>query len=345
MALLRQRVRRVGARLAVAVMLAAGLTTITVPQATAFSREGLPIEMLDVPSPAMGRNIRVELQGGGPHSVLLLDGLRAQDDFNGWDINTAAFEWFHQSGISVIMPVGGQSSFYADWYRPAKNNAGTVTYKWETFLTNELPTWLAANKGQDPFGNAVVGLSMSGSAALTMAAYYPRQYKFAASLSGYLAPSQKLWPPLIDIAMQDAGGFDSFDMWGPSGSPAWRRADPMLNINRLVANRTALWVYCGNGIASDLDTGTDLGINVSAGSLETITLSTNKEFRDKYLAAGGRNAIFNFPPNGTHSWGYWGAQLQAMKPDIVRLLTTPPPPPPPPPLPLPPPPPPPPPPG
>ncbi|PRC61473.1 hypothetical protein C6A85_08690, partial [Mycobacterium sp. ITM-2017-0098] len=42
--------------------------------------------------------------------------LRAQDDFNGWDINTAAFEWFYESGVSVIMPVGGQSSFYADWY-------------------------------------------------------------------------------------------------------------------------------------------------------------------------------------------------------------------------------------
>ncbi|WP_396837070.1 esterase family protein [Mycobacterium sp. ITM-2016-00317] len=318
------------ARLAVALLLAAGVTVSAPPAAQAFSRPGLPIEQLDIPSPSMGRTIRVEFQGGGPHSVLLLDGLRAQDDFNGWDINTAAFEWFHESGVSVIMPVGGQSSFYADWYRPAKNNAGTLTYKWETFLTNEMPTWLAANRVQDPFGNAVVGLSMSGSAALTMAAWHPRQYKFAASLSGYLAPSQKLWPPLIDIAMQDAGGFDSFDMWGKPGSPAWLRADPMLNINRLVANRTALWIYCGNGVTSDLDTGGDFGRSVSAGSLETITLSTNKEFRDKYLAAGGRNAVFNFPPNGTHSWGYWGAQLQAMKADLVRLLVPPPPPPPPP---------------
>ncbi|MBB2989758.1 diacylglycerol O-acyltransferase/trehalose O-mycolyltransferase [Mycolicibacterium iranicum] len=331
-----QRLSRVGACLSAAMLLAAGLLVAgPAPHAQAFSRAGLPIEQLDVPSPSMGRTIRVEFQGGGPHSVLLLDGLRAQDDFNGWDINTAAFEWFFESGVSVIMPVGGQSSFYADWYRPAKNRNGTLTYKWETFLTNELPTWLAANRGQDPFGNAVVGLSMSGGAALTMAAYHPRQYKFAASLSGYLAPSQKFWPPLIDIAMQDAGGFDSFDMWGKPGSAAWLRADPMLNINRLVANRTALWIYCGNGVASDLDTGTDLGVNLSAGSLETITIATNREFRDKYLAAGGRNAVFNFPPNGTHSWGYWGAQLQAMKPDIVRLLTTPPPPPPPP-LPLPP---------
>ena len=38
------------------------------------------------------------------------------------------------------------------------------------------------------------------------------------------------------------------------------------------------------------------------------------------LAAGGRNAVFNFPTDGTHSWGYWGAQLQAMKPDLVRIV-------------------------
>ena len=54
--------------------------------------------------------------------------------------------------------------------------------------------------------------------------------------------------------------------------------------------------------------------------LENITLSTNKEFQQKYIAAGGRNAVFNFPSDGTHSWAYWGAQLQAMKPDVQRVL-------------------------
>ena len=329
-AILGHLVRRVGAQLAVVALLAVGLTAATTePEAEAFSRPGLPVEMLDVPSTAMGRTIRVQFQYGGPHSVLLLDGLRAQEDFNGWDENTTAFELFYQSGISVIMPVGGQSSFYSDWYRPARNRSGTVTYKWETFLTNELPIWLAANRGQDPFGNAVVGLSMSGGSALTMAAWHPRQYIFAASLSGYLAPSQGLWPTLIDIAMQDAGGFDAVDMWGKPGSPAWQRNDPTLNINRLVANGTALWVYCGNGVSSDLDTTRDFGMNFSAAYLENITLSTNKEFQEKFVAAGGRNAVFNFPPNGTHSWGYWGAQLQAMKADMVSVLTPPPPPPPP----------------
>ena len=48
------------------------------------------------------------------------------------------------------MPVGGQSSFYSDWYKPACGKAGCLpTYKWETFLTQELPAYLAANKGVD----------------------------------------------------------------------------------------------------------------------------------------------------------------------------------------------------
>src|SRR6478672_10850251 len=185
------------------------------PNADAFSREGLPVEYLDVYSTAMGRNIRVQFQPGGAaaptsspggaaaptsspggaaaptsspagaaaptaspagaaaptsspsgtKAVYLLDGMRAQDDYSGWDINTPAFEWFYQSGISTVMPVGGQSSFYTDWYSPSSFNKQPYTYKWETFLTNELPLWLAANKHVSMTGNGVFGLSMSGGAA------------------------------------------------------------------------------------------------------------------------------------------------------------------------------------
>src|SRR6202167_6434917 len=94
------------------------------PTAGAFSRPGLPVEYLQVPSASMGRSIKIQFQSGGDGSpaVYLLDGLRAQDDYNGWDINTPAFEEFYQSGLSVIMPVGGQSSFYSNWYQPSQGN-------------------------------------------------------------------------------------------------------------------------------------------------------------------------------------------------------------------------------
>ena len=157
----------------------------------------------------MNRNIRIQFQGGGPHAVYLLDGLRAQDDYNGWDINTPAFEWYYQSGLSIIMPVGGESSFYSDWYQPSQGNGQTYTYKWETFLTQELPQWLAANKDVSTTGNASVGLSMSGNSALILAAYYPDKFIYAGSLSGFLNPSEGWWPTLIGMSMHDAGGYNA----------------------------------------------------------------------------------------------------------------------------------------
>ncbi len=190
---------RLPRRLAIATVgaaLLAGLVGAVGGSATvgAFSKAGLPVEYLQVPSAGMGRNIKVQVQGGGPHAVYLLDGLRAQDDFNGWDINTPAFEEYYQSGLSVIMPVGGQSSFYSDWYQPACGKTGCQTYKWETFITRELPAYLQANRGIAPTGNAAVGLSMSGGSALLLAAYYPQQFSYAGSLSGFLNPSEGWWP-------------------------------------------------------------------------------------------------------------------------------------------------------
>jgi diacylglycerol O-acyltransferase/trehalose O-mycolyltransferase len=311
-----------GTRLAVAAVTAAvlpGLIGLVGGSATAgaFSRPGLPVEYLMVPSPSMGRDIKIQFQSGGNNSpaVYLLDGLRAQDDFNGWDINTQAFEWYYQSGLSIVMPVGGQSSFYTDWYQPARNKGPTLTYKWETFLTSELPNWLAANRSVKPTGSAAVGLSMAGGSSMILSVYHPQQFIYAASLSGFLNPSEGSWPFLIGISMGDAGGFKSEDMWGPSGDPAWQRNDPMVQIPQLVANNTRLWVYCGNGQPNELGGG-----DLPATFIEGLTLRTNKTFQDNYIAAGGTNGVFNFPTNGTHNWAYWGQQLQQMKPDLQRVL-------------------------
>ncbi len=79
-------------------------------------------------------------------------------------------------------------------------------------------------------------------------------------------------------------------------------------------------MFCGNGKPSELDAGSSSGNLFNAKFLEGFTLRTNKTFQEEYIAAGGRNGVFNFPSNGTHSWGYWGQQLQQMKPDIQRAL-------------------------
>ena len=211
-------------RLTVAAVAAAalpGLIGVVGDSATAgaFSRPGLPVEYLDVPSPSMGRDIRIQFQGGGPHAVYLLDGLRAQDDYNGWDINTPAFEWLQR-------------------HRPVDDHAG----RWPVqFLHRLVPAvagqrpelhlqvgnlhdpgaadWLAANRGVSQTGNAAVGISMAGGASLTYAIWHPEKFSYAASLSGFLNPSEGWWPTLIGLAMNDAGGFNANSMWGHVSGP------------------------------------------------------------------------------------------------------------------------------
>lgn len=270
-------------------------------------------EFLQVPSAGMGRNITVEFQQGGAAAVYLLDGLRARDDRNGWDIETNAFDEYSGSGISVVMPVGGRSSFYADWY----GSANGTTYKWETFLTSELPAYLAG-KGVRTTRNAVVGVSMSGSSALILAAYHPGQFAYASALSAYLSPSKGNGPTLIKFAMNDEGGFNPEDMWGPSGGPGWQRNDPTVQAGRLAGNNTRLWVYSGNGTPSEL--GGAGGSSLPGQIIEQVVLQSNDDFRTAYTSAGGHNATFNIDGSGQHGWGYWNAQLVAMKPDMQRTL-------------------------
>ena len=267
-------------------------------------------EFLQVPSAAMGHDITVEFQQGGAPALYLLDGLRARDDRSGWDIETPAFDEYRGSGISVVMPVGGRASFYSDWY----GSANGQTYKWETFLTSELPGYLSG-RGVRPNRNAVAGVSMSGSSALILAAYHPQQFAYAASLSAYLTPSSGDGPALIKLAMNDEGGFNPEDMWGPTGGPGWQRHDPTVQAGRLAGNNTRLYIYSGNGTPSELGQG-----SLPGQLIEQVVLKSNVAFKNAYTAAGGHNASFNLDSNGVHSWGYWNAQLAGEKSDIQRTL-------------------------
>ncbi|OBJ51625.1 esterase family protein [Mycobacterium sp. 1423905.2] len=297
-------------RLTTAAVAAAALPGLVGVAGTEPAARAASPEFLQVPSAGMGRNITVEFQNDGAPAVYLLDGLRARDDRNGWDIETPAFDEYRGSGISVVMPVGGRSSFYSDWY----GSANGATYKWETFISSELPSYLAG-KGVRTTRNAVVGVSMSGLSSLILAAYHPQQFAYAASLSAYLTPSTGNGPTLIRFAMNDEGGFNPEDMWGPAGGPGWQRHDPTVQAGRLAGNGTRLWVYSGNGTPSELGQG-----SIPGTVIEQVVLQSNNDFRNAYTAAGGRNATFNLDSNGVHSWGYWNSQLVAMKGDMQSTL-------------------------
>jgi hypothetical protein len=94
----------------------------------------------------------------------------------------------------------------------------------------------------------------------------------------------------------------------------WPFGNPVTSICQQ-PGRTRIWVYNGNGAPSDLGGG-----DFPFPDIERAALANNLALRDKYVAAGGTNGVFNFPDTGTHTWAYWGRELQAMKPDLQRVL-------------------------
>ena len=74
------------------------------------------VQQCEVWSDSMHRKIRVQVQpskNGGKHALFLLDGMRAREDWNGWSHDGHAPSVFVDSDITLVMPVGGETSFYS----------------------------------------------------------------------------------------------------------------------------------------------------------------------------------------------------------------------------------------
>ncbi|MDP8016460.1 alpha/beta hydrolase [Prescottella equi] len=307
----------------VALITCAGCVLAAVPGASAGTARQVArggYQELWVPS-SMG-DIKVQVQWaarGGSASLYLLDGMRARNDRNAWSFETNAMEQFALDNVTLVMPVGGEASFYSDWYNPSNFNAQPITYKWETFLTRELPDYLA-NFGVDRTNTGVVGLSMGGTAAMTLAAYHRDQFRFAGSLSGYLNTTAPGMREAIRIAMYDAGRYNADSMWGFPWDPAWMRNDPFVSAPQLQG--LSMYVSAGNGIPGVYDRPTDLvgyWNTTMAMGLEFLSMVTTRAFEFR-LHTLGIPANFQFRGTGTHAWPYWSGELWQARPQILNAL-------------------------
>jgi S-formylglutathione hydrolase FrmB len=262
------------------------------------------VEYLMVPSAAMGRDIPVAFQGGGPHAVVLLDAFNAAPDVSNWVTAGNAMSTLAGTGMSVAAPAGGAFSMYTNWEADGSK-------QWETFLADELPNWLAANRGLAPGGHAIVGASQGGTAAMTMATFHPDRYRYAGSLSGFLTPSNTQLNGIISNAINSSGAnIDA--MWGAPQLGRWKWHDPNVHISLLVQNNTRLWVYAPLQMAcSDPAAMGGNACDQAQGSSRT--------FYAHYRSLKGHNGNFDFPQGGGNDWGAWAAQLGAMAGDIAAV--------------------------
>lgn len=246
--------------------------------------------------------------------VWALDGLRAIEEQSGWTIETNIEQYFADKNAIVVLPVGGQSSFYTDWNQP--NNG--KNYQWETFLVDELAPIL--DKGfRSNTKRAITGISMGGTAAVNIASHHPEMFDFVGSFSGYLDTTSPGMPAAISAAQADAGGYDSNAMWGPAGSARWQENDPKSNVGALRGK--SIYVSAGNG-QDDYGTANSVATgpaNMAGMGLEVISRMTTQTFVNSANAAGVE-VTSSFRPSGVHAWPYWQFEMTQAFPHLANAL-------------------------
>jgi len=271
------------------------------PAGVGPARAQPPVENLLVPSVAMGRDIPVAFLGGGPHAVYLLDAFDAGDTVSNWVTAGNAMNALSGTGISVVAPAGGAYTMYTNWENDSSR-------QWDTFLTNELPDWLAANKGLASGGHAIVGAAQGGNAALILAAYRPDRFSYAGSMSGFLWPSNTFLNGAITDGMMRFGGVDTRNMWGLPQGGHWKDHDPYAHVNLFADNNTRVWVFDPRTTTAS-DPAAMIGYADQA-------QGTGRQFYNAYVATSARNGHFDFPDTGDHGWSSWGPELAKMSGDV-----------------------------
>lgn len=279
------------------------------------------VQRCTVWSEAMGRHITVQIQPaqrGGNAGLYLLDGLRATEWSSAWLIDTNAAAKFVDHNITLVMPVGGQSSFYTDWNAPATYDFNhPVTYKWDTFLNKELPPYLQQHFGVSPTNNSILGISMGGTAALNLAALHPEQFRQTLSYSGYLTTTIPGGQTALRLALLDGGLYNLNAMWGSVFNPRRYENDPFLNMGNLRGKD--VYVSAGSGAPGPVDAKYLPEHRAAGMALEVISNFTTQLWSAKANLTGVAHTYVT-TPTGLHNFSQWDAELDRTKGRILDVM-------------------------
>ncbi|GAA3036196.1 diacylglycerol acyltransferase/mycolyltransferase Ag85C [Gordonia defluvii] len=248
--------------------------------------------------------VRAWKRPGNYKTVIMLDGMRAQYDYSGWEINTNIQEMV-RSGVNVVEPIGGPASFYTDWDAPSNFNGQQYRYTWNCAITRSLVH--ALDRRGYRVGRsrkyAIMGLSMGGNASLTIGAQNRHNFDAAGSLSGYNFLSAPGMRTMIRLAMLDVDPkpWNVDSMW-PIWGLQWFQNDPMWNIGNMHGMK--IFVGSGNGLFGRYNALPNVFDDLFQGStLEFLAFTQAKAFQAAAALSG--LPVMSYDAVGTHSWGYW----------------------------------------
>ncbi|WP_137725020.1 alpha/beta hydrolase [Prescottella subtropica] len=278
--------------------------------------------MLDVFSPAMGREIPVNVllphDRGRAHGVYyLLDGNSGQVSNTNWlDPDKGdARNFFADKDVTVVMPVGGTGTLYTDW---AQEHPKFGTVRWETFLTEELPPLIDARFGTNG-RNVIGGISSGAQGALMLAQRTPDLYDGVVGYSGCYLTEGPVGKAITDLVVVN-GMANSEMMWGPQGTPEWAGHDLLRNASRL-AGKT-VYLSSGTGLPGPHETLDSPGLAntvVVGGVLEAAANACTDQLTQT-LRNAGADVTRSAQPVGVHAWPYWKDELARSWPVIDAAL-------------------------
>lgn len=274
------------------------------------------VEALDVLLPAdssVPRPVLYALNGAGQGVV----------DKSGWFDATDIIDFMADKNVNVVSPRAGTYTYYTDWVNddPAIGRA-----KWQTFLTEELPPVIDAALGTDGV-QSIMGMSMSASSALDLAAQSGDLYSGVAAFSGCGRTTDDLGRAYIEAVVGWRGKADLTNMWGPVDGPGWAGHDVVRNAERLRGK--TLYLASRTGLPGPLDTPDQVRLNgqtdsfaaqiIAGGGIEAATNECMTELADR-LAVLGIPAVTDLDSPGTHSWGYWEQDLRKSWPTLAASM-------------------------
>ncbi|WP_051186771.1 alpha/beta hydrolase [Nocardia tenerifensis] len=319
----------------VAVLVGAVLTGVARAEPTAVSApdgshvvssvEGRTWTEMTVYSALMGRPVLVKVLRAPDDStpaptLYLLNGADGGVDRN-WADATDAAAFFADKQVNVVIPFGGEGSYFTDW---RADDPALGKQRWASFLTRELPPIVDATL-HTTGANAIAGISMAGTAVFQLALSAPGVYRAIGSYSGCVRTSDLRGQAVVNAVVTSQQG-NPVNMWGPPSDPAWAANDPYLHAEQL--RGTAIYVASGNGQPGAFDTVdgvrgdlVQLTYQLLFGApLEAIANVCTRQLQDR-LRELNIPATVDLRTTGTHSWGYWQQDLHNSWPVFSAALT------------------------
>ncbi|MDS1112447.1 alpha/beta hydrolase family protein [Gordonia westfalica] len=264
--------------------------------------------------------VQIRASSGSDSGVYLLDGMRASETRSAWTTDVQAARVYDaKANTTLVMPVGGASSFYTDWDGGAGDKNTVI--KQETFLTSELPAYLEREFGVARNNNAIVGLSMSGGPAVTLAERHPEQFKVVQAMSGYYQTDNPIGALGVFATQSLVSNYVSgiVNMWGAPGGTRWTDNDPSKNVGKLAENGQVLIISSGNGFL----TPTELAKlapqdQISAIALEILSAVSTVLMQLQAKQSGA--SVISLPNYGGHTWENWGRALGDGKGHVLETL-------------------------